>query len=47
MIDLGKYKIADKVIWMKQEIGADRTLGEFVEKCLELSRGMENSDLRA
>ena len=41
VIDLGKYKDADKVIWMKQEIGADRKLGEFVEKFVELFRGME------
>ena len=41
VIDLGKYKDADKVLWMKQEIGTDRTLGEFVEKFVELFRGME------
>ena len=41
VIDLGKYKDADKVVWMRQEIGADRTLGEFAEKFVELFRGME------
>ena len=41
VIDLGKYKDADKVVWMRQEIGADRTLGEFVEKFVELFRGMK------
>ena len=47
VIDLGKYKDADKVIWMKQEIGADRKLGEFVEKFVLLSAGCRNSGLRA
>ena len=41
VIDLAKYKDADKVLWMRQEIGADRTLGEFVDKFVELFRGLE------
>ena len=41
VIDLKKYELEDKVVWMKQEIGADRTLEEFVEKFVELFRGMK------
>ena len=41
VIDLKRYEDLDKVVWMKQEIGADRKLEEFVEKFVELFRGME------
>ena len=46
VIDLGKYKVEEKMVWMKLEIGADRTLEEFVEKFVELFRGMETQSLR-
>ena len=41
VIDLKWYEDLDKMVWMKQEIGADRTLEEFVDKFVELFRGMK------